>query len=65
MCRIAHIRSCLIVDANGVEGGECGVDEEGYQGVEDICDEHDPFDQKDEYGEDRDHHIVVGSADTF
>ena len=44
MRRIAHIRSCLIVDANSIEGGERSVDWEGYQGVEDICDEHDPFD---------------------
>ena len=43
MRRITHVRSCLVVDANCIEGDKRSVGQEGYQRVEDGCDEHDSF----------------------
>lgn len=31
------------MDTNSIEGDERRVDQQGYQRVEDRCDEHDPF----------------------
>ena len=36
------------MDANSKEDDECSVRQEGYQRVEDRCDEHDPFAKEDE-----------------
>ena len=52
MRRITHVRSCLVVDADSIEDDESSVDQEGYERVEDGCDEHDSFAKKDEDGED-------------
>lgn len=62
MRRITHVRPCLIVDAYSKEYDERSVDQEGYQRVEDGCDEHDPFAEEDEDREDRDYYVVVGGA---
>lgn len=50
------------MDANSKEDDECSVGQEGYQRVEDRCDEHDPFAKEDEDGKDGDHYVVVGGA---
>ncbi len=48
MCRIAHVGSCLVVDANSIKDDERSMDQERDQRVEDGGDEHDPFAKKDE-----------------
>ena len=59
---IAHVGPGLVVDADGPEGDEAGVDEEGEERMEDGADEHDAFAEEEEDGEDGDDDVEVCST---
>lgn len=65
MLGVAHVGAGLAVDADGVEGDEEGVHEEGNEGQEDVGDVHGCFDQQDEHGQHGDDDVVVGEAKTI
>lgn len=50
------------MDADCVEGDECGVDDGAEEGVEDGADKHDAFYQEQEEGEDGDYDVEVCDA---
>lgn len=52
----------MVADADGVEGDEGGVDEDGDDGVEDGADEHDSFDQQEEEADDGDYDVEFCDA---
>jgi len=62
---VAHVGAGLAVDADGVEGDEEGVHEEGNEGQEDVRDVHGCFDQQDEHRKHGDDDVVVCDAKTI
>ena len=52
----------MVSNADGVEGDEGGVDEDGDDGVEDGADEHDAFDEQEEEGDNGDYDVELCDA---
>ncbi len=63
--RVAHVGAGLAVDADGIEGEEEGMHEQGDEGQEDVRDVHCGLDDQDEHGEDGDDDVVVCDAVTI
>ena len=54
MSCVAHVGSSLVVDGDGIEGGESSMDDEGDKRIEDTADVHDAFAQQQEHRHDCD-----------
>ena len=62
MRRVAHIRPCLVMYADGVESDKCSMEDDGDEWMEYANDEHDPFAEEHEDREDGNDDVEVCSA---
>ncbi len=59
---VRHVGAGLVADADGVEGEQDGVHDDGEKRMEDMGDVHDAFDQEKEEGEHGDDDVELGGA---
>lgn len=59
MLRVAHVGCRLVVDRDGPDGDQTGVQDEGEEWMENVADEHDALEQEEEDGEHGDDDVPV------